>query len=124
MPRARIETQSGTQTYLTLENESLRAELFLPKGAEMISLVHRTSGVQLMRQVEGYRDAYERILTTDEPYDDNFMNEYTTGGWFEMFPHAGQGVGGNPDTAEFHGDARTHRWRASIVKDDGRETVV
>ncbi len=124
MATVHIEKRGDTQTFLTLENELISMTLFLPKGGEIIGLTHKATGTQLIRQVEGYQEAYERILASEGNYEDNFLNEYTTGGWFEMFPHAGGIIEDDRSGSTVHGELRYRPFVAEILSEGPDEVVV
>ena len=124
MVSAQIQESNGIQTYCHLENDHLKAEIFLPRGGEMIGLTDKKTGAQVIRQVDGFRDVYDRIIRDKPRYYDDYMNEWTTGGWFEMFPHASRTIDNDPSGYCVHGDLRFAACTAEILHSSKREAAV
>jgi hypothetical protein len=124
MVSAKILEANGKQTFAVLENDGLKAELFLLRGGEMISLVNKKTGVQIIRQAEGFQRAYDRIIKDSPTYQDDYNSDFTTGGWFEMFPHASRTVDNDATGYCVHGDLRYHPMTAEITRQTATEAVV
>ena len=125
MVSATIRSENGKQAWLILENDLLKVEIFLLKGAEVIGCTSKKTNVQVIRQIESRKGGYDKLIREPEhDYVDNFHNEYTSGAWFEMFPHAGVPTGVDlPFPVPQHGDLRHTPFTAEVLQQSDTRAV-
>jgi hypothetical protein len=102
---------------VTLENDELRLTVLPDKGAEVTSLVHRPSGVDVLfaapwgLQPPG---SPPRAGSDGAPFLENYA-----GGWQELFPSAGAPCEYRGRSLPFHGEVATVPWRWRALAADG-----
>jgi galactose mutarotase-like enzyme len=93
---------------LTLENERLRVTVLPEKGADVVSLLHKQSGVDpLFRAPWGLQSPG---ASPREGSDGHAFLENYAGGWQELFPNAGDPCEYRGETIPFHGEVATLPW--------------
>ena len=97
---------------VALENEQIRVEILLDKGASIRSFLHKPTDTEFMwHSPLGLRPAIETI-------GGDFLDGYE-GGWQEIFPNGGP-PSRHPSGVElpFHGEAATVPWDLQIELDE------
>ena len=97
---------------VALENEQIRVEILLDKGASIRSFLHKPTDTEFMwHSPLGLRPAIETI-------GGDFLDGYE-GGWQEIFPNGGP-PSMHPSGVElpFHGEAATVPWDLQIELDE------
>ena len=97
---------------VALENEQIRVEILLDKGAAIRSFLHKPTDTEFMwHSPLGLRPAIETI-------GGDFLDGYE-GGWQEIFPNGGP-PSRHPSGVElpFHGEAATVPWDIQIELDE------
>jgi galactose mutarotase-like enzyme len=97
---------------VALENELIRVEILLDKGASIRSFLHKPTDTEFMwHSPLGLRPAIETI-------GGDFLDGYE-GGWQEIFPNGGP-PSKHPSGVElpFHGEAATVPWDLEIELDE------
>ncbi len=97
---------------VALENEQIRVEILLDKGASVRSFLHKATDTEFMwHSPLGLRPASETV-------GGDFLDGYE-GGWQEIFPNGGP-PSRHPSGAElpFHGEAATVPWDLAIEQDE------
>jgi len=96
---------------LRLQTNRIAVDIDLSRGAEIVSIVDRRSGVDVLLRTEWAQDALERrpVAAPDDPRDSE--GEWTAsyaGGWQTLLPHAG-------DPEEIDGVVRQYHGEGSLV---------
>lgn len=119
MTRSRCRAVSGSlagMETLTLESDTLSVVVLLGKGADILSIVDRASGVDpLLRAPWGVRDP--RLgLPVGSPLV-QWIERYP-GGWQELLPNFGPPCTHGGIEHTMHGEAAVMPWRAEVVAED------
>ncbi|MEI6875329.1 MAG: aldose 1-epimerase, partial [Spirochaetota bacterium] len=110
-----LEFTHRNQTFITIENESLRVTILVDKGADIVEFLHKPTDTDfLWREPGGIRDAGKSVPTIASSWGNNL--DYYPGGWHESLP-------GGPCTilgaAEgLHGEATLLPWSWKVEEDD------
>jgi len=106
---------------LVLENEEIRVTILPDKGADIVGLEHRATGVDpLFRAPWGLQPAGSAAR---EGSDGHAFLENYQGGWQELFPNAGDPCTYGGETIPFHGEVATLPWDCERIGDALRCTV-
>ena len=120
--RAVFGSLAGMET-LTLETDALSVVILVGKGADILSIVDRASGVDpLLRAPWGVRDPRHGV-----PGDSSLVQwvQRYPGGWQELLPNFGPACTHDGIEHTMHGEAAVMPWRAEVVAegDDAVEVV-
>ena len=102
---------------LALENEVIRVEFLLDKGADITSFLHKPTDTEFMwHRPGGLRTApFENALRgIDEAV---FVDGYE-GGWQECFPNGGESVEYKGARIPFHGEVYSQPHHLEVLEDD------
>ena len=105
---------------VTLEDDDLSVTVLPAKGAEVTSLVHRQSGVDVLFSAPwGLQPpgSPPREGSDGEPFLENYA-----GGWQELFPNAGDPCEHRGRSLPFHGEVATVPWQWRALDDGGPST--
>jgi hypothetical protein len=101
---------------LTIEDEALRVTVLPEKGADIVELVDRASGVDpLFRAPWGLRPP--GAPPREGSGDLEFLWNYE-GGWQELFPNANDAARYAGETIPFHGEVAMLPWEVATDGDD------
>lgn len=109
-------------TMVTVENELLRMTILVDKGADIIELIHKKTGIDFMwRAPGGIRDTSKHIPTTASALGNNL--DYYEGGWHESLPC------GAPCTISgaelgLHGEVSLLPWNFQVEEDNTKCVVI
>jgi len=107
---------------VTLSSPTISVTVLANKGADIYSLVHRPTGVDVMwKSPTGLRAPTHGWFTSDSQAAWLEMYE---GGWQELFPNGGDACTYKGVELNFHGESSTLPWAYEIVKGDGDEVIV
>jgi len=118
-PHCRVTTNHvGSLGAIVIENELLSATILLDKGADILSLVHKRSGIDVMwktpwglkRHAPGVSSATSSTAIWLELYP---------GGWQEIFPNGGAPCAYKGAELNMHGEASMTTWDAEIIVEAG-----
>ncbi len=105
----------GPEELLTLRSDQLAVDLLPGKGADLCSLVHRDTGVDVLwRTPWGWRDPHGLPWTGDSQID--FLARYP-GGWQQLVPNAGPPREQDGVQLSYHGEAAVVPWQV-LERDD------
>ncbi len=102
---------------VTLEDDDLSVTVLPAKGAEVTSLVHRQSGVDVLFSAPwGLQPpgSPPREGSDGAPFLENYA-----GGWQELFPNAGDPCQHRGRSLPFHGEVATVPWEWRALDDGG-----
>lgn len=107
---------------VTLTSPSVNVTVLANKGADIASLVHRPSGVDVMwKSPLGLRAPTHGWFTGDSQAAWLEMYE---GGWQELFPNGGDACQYKGVELNFHGESTTLPWSYEVVKAGDDEVIV
>lgn len=108
-------TQNGRRV-LILENASLRVEILPDKGSDIVSFLHKPSGVDPMLRTP----AAGRPRPTTAAMADmaGYLDQYE-GGWQDCLPNGGPGVFYRGVAIPFHGELWAASWSVDVVESRG-----
>ncbi len=99
---------------VTLSNPSLSVTVLPDKGADIYSLIHRASGVDVLwKSPQGLRAPGEGKLSSDSA---TAWLEMYEGGWQEILPNGGNACQYKGVELNFHGESTTLPWDFEIVE--------
>ena len=110
----------GPDQLLTVRSDQLTVDLLPGKGADICSLLHRGTGVDVLwRTPWGWRDPRALPWTGDSQID--FLARYP-GGWQQLVPNAGPARQQDGVELSYHGEAAVVPWR--VVEQDDAHAVL
>lgn len=93
---------------IRLENDQISVAVRPAVGCEIVELVERQSGVNLLwRAPWGIPDQLQQSWSQNS---EDFWLKHTSGGWNLLLPHAGAQLAHEGGTLPFHGEAGMARW--------------
>jgi len=108
---------------VTLENDLLSATVLVDKGADIYTLVHHASGVDVLWKAPwGLREPGRGVAPA--PTSEVAWLEHFAGGWQELFPNGGDACIYKGVELPFHGEASTLPWTAMVLEDTPQEARV
>lgn len=115
-------TAHGFRT-LALENEVIRVEVVLDKGADITSFLHKPTDTEFMwHRPGGLRSApFESI---PRGVDESVFVDNYEGGWQECFPNGGMSVSYKGAQLPFHGELITLPHSLEIIEDRPERVAV
>jgi galactose mutarotase-like enzyme len=115
-------TLDGDMRAVRLSNPFMRVEVLPDKGADIYSIVHRNTGVDVMwKSPLGLRPL---DAGWSSPDSQAAWLEHYEGGWQELLPHTGAPETYKGVELSFHGESSLLPWQYEIVKDAGDEIEV
>ena len=107
---------------LTLESDALSVVILVGKGADILSIVDRATGVDpLLRSPWGVRDP-RHLLPVASPVA-QWIQRYP-GGWQELLPNFGAPCTHDGIEYTMHGEAAVMPWRGEVVVEDDNAVEV
>jgi hypothetical protein len=94
---------------LILENNMISTMVLLDKGADIVEFVYKKTDTDFMWRSPAGLD----VLT----FDRAISPQHYVGGWFELFPNAGDACTYNSCDIPFYGDIYQLPWEYSILED-------
>ncbi len=108
-PRLRQFKESGHDV-LALENELVRVEVLVSKGADIVSFLHKPTDTDFL-----WRSSLG-VLPPSMTIGRGFLDAYE-GGWQEVFPNGGSSTTVLGASLPFHGEVSTVPWRLQVWED-------
>jgi hypothetical protein len=105
-----------------LSSPYMSVDVLPDKGADICSIVHRSTGVDVMWKSPLGLRALNRGWTS--PNSEVAWLESYEGGWQEILPHSGAPETYKGVELSFHGESTLLPWRHEIMRDSGDEVVV
>jgi hypothetical protein len=106
---------------MRMANPFMSVDVLPDKGADICSIVHRASGVDVMWQSPLGLRALDAGWSS--PDSQTAWLEHYEGGWQEILPHTGAPETYKGVELSFHGESTLLPWRVEIVKGAGDEIV-
>ncbi len=115
-------TLSNNTRAIRLSNPFMSVDVLPDKGADIYSIVHRATGVDVMwKSPTGLR---RLDAGWSSPQSDVAWLEHYEGGWQEILPHTGAPETYKGVELSFHGESTLLPWQCEVVKDAGDEIIV
>lgn len=105
-----------------LSNPFMRVDVLPDKGADIYSIAHRKTGVDVMWKSPLGLRALDAGWSS--PNSQTAWLEHYEGGWQELLPHTGAPETYKGVELSFHGESTLLPWNYEIVKEAGDEIVV
>ena len=105
-----------------LESPSLRADVLLDQGGDILNLVHKPTGIDLLWKVPY---PVREPGVGPPPPGDSYQQwiHYYRGGWQTIFPNYGPAASYRGALLDFHGEAARRPWMLEFEADDGRAAI-
>jgi len=101
---------------VALENESVRVEVVVDKGSDIVSFLHKPSDTDFMwHRAEGLRPA--PFASVPRGIDEYVFVDGYEGGWQECFPNGGESVQYKGALLPFHGEFLTLPFDVEVLED-------
>src|SRR5260221_8696753 len=107
---------------ITLTTPQLVVTVLSNKGADIYSLVHRPTGIDVLwKSPIGLRAPGQGHLSTDSS---TAWHEMYEGGWQEILPNGGDACQYRGVELNYHGESTTLPWQVEIIREDDSGLIV
>ena len=105
-----------------MANDVISVDILPDKGADIYSLVHRPSNIDVMLKLPaGLRAPGQGMLSSNSQ---TAWLEMYEGGWQEILPNGGDPCHYKGVELNFHGESTTLPWHYAIIKNSADEVIV
>lgn len=106
----------AAQSLVSLSTESIAADIDLNRGAEVLTLADRRTGINVLLTTPWADEARARRpvgLDEDPTKSEEQWTSTYAGGWQTLFPHAGTPVEVDGELRHYHGESSSVPWKAT-----------